>query len=751
MKLATLEPRHFESSAEFTQDNFVIGDETFIIEVLRSKLYSNPVRTLVTEIMTNARDAHIEAGKFNLPIEVKLPNTIEPFFAVRDYGIGINPERMKSIFVRYGVSSKRESNEQVGGYGLGAKSPWSYTDTFNIITNTPDTNGIIMRREYVAYIDTSRKGKLVLVSEQSTDDAQGTTIAVPCKNKDAQSFEQWVKWAAQYWGVQPIIKGSTNFTWREIKYFMKESDWAIEEVSTDYNNPQEKALVVVDGIPYKIGSDSLFNSDWWNNAKPEVKKDYKTLVNLLDSPLRLFFKTGEIYLTANREEIDYQTAIIERIILKLNSISDSFRTKFQDKMNECKNLWEAGFLYKKMQNNFKFLPSLTWKNIAVDTEMMLDKYKTERPYNSTILCYDRSSYQGNSYSRRRYRNECNRISHNVDTSSRENNHEYNLICVDDKETEKKIDNGYRRRRGSGKNVSIGKLQTIFETYINAQKVFVIIPESKEELDLLKTKYNLDLYCPIFLSTVKVKKKDKDPNSSNYIPPAVCPVKRFNDNYWAEENTQRIDTGDGYYVSLNRKDSYIPNTENLISDYDLKTISNHFKITIYGIPKRFVGKLGKHWKPLSTLLLAASNDLSKKNLAVFNSSVTDCDFSFFHIYSEISFIKRDNYKKFLSQIKNRSSLIYKYINKSIEIEKIKSEYSIIGILNKYGFSATDTTTKTDVGNELENMQKMFTKKYPLFVMSHNSMYCYNEYCNKKELIDNIVQYITMKDGLKNNKN
>jgi len=102
--------------------NFGISDVRLVVDIL-SKLYAYPIRTLVQEYICNGRDAMREAGTWGkLPIEITVPNSLDPVFKVRDFGVGISPDRMENIFVNYGSSTKRNTNTQTGGFGIGAKS-----------------------------------------------------------------------------------------------------------------------------------------------------------------------------------------------------------------------------------------------------------------------------------------------------------------------------------------------------------------------------------------------------------------------------------------------------------------------------------------------------------------------------------------------------------------------------------------------------------------------------------------------------
>ena len=80
MKLSEAKP-YFESSGDMQEHFFSIQDQGMIFDILRSKMYSNPILAICREITSNARDAHREIGRPDLPIQIHLPVGLEPLGA----------------------------------------------------------------------------------------------------------------------------------------------------------------------------------------------------------------------------------------------------------------------------------------------------------------------------------------------------------------------------------------------------------------------------------------------------------------------------------------------------------------------------------------------------------------------------------------------------------------------------------------------------------------------------------------------
>ena len=184
MKINDIRP-NIETSGELKEQFFSIQDQGMIFDILRNKMYSNPILAICREISCNARDAHRECNIADVPIQIYLPNNLEPFYKIKDFGPGISPDRISNIFIKYTASTKREDNIQTGGFGLGAKTPFAYSDTFTIITNFDGT-----KYHYVCFIDETKIGKLALLAEEKTDQSNGTEIIIPVKPIDFKLFAE---------------------------------------------------------------------------------------------------------------------------------------------------------------------------------------------------------------------------------------------------------------------------------------------------------------------------------------------------------------------------------------------------------------------------------------------------------------------------------------------------------------------------------------------------------------------------------
>lgn len=338
MKLVQ-EAKTLKTNADFTSQDFTIGDTAVVIEILRNKLYRHKIRTLVQEYISNARDAMREANSKG-QVEVTVPTMFSPTFKVRDYGLGISEDRMYNVFIKYAASTKRTSNKQTGGFGIGAKSAWSYTESFSIVTYI---DGI--QRTYVAHIGANNNGRLDYMGECNTDQANGTEIQIPVSPKDVFDFKRAVQRATYFWNdnEKPLVKGLSkeDMVERKLGSFIDNIEVNNELPDFILSKWGNGIVVSIDGIPYVL-----------ENELVEKVAGLKQLSTAITGKLVLHVGNGELEVSASREEISDSKFSLDN----LNTLGKTLHSKviamLQKEFANAKTPFEHLSVYMKYYQSY---------------------------------------------------------------------------------------------------------------------------------------------------------------------------------------------------------------------------------------------------------------------------------------------------------------------------------------------------------------------------------------------------------------
>jgi len=329
---------------------FTILANAKVFRILSSGLYSNKEKAIIREVSCNAYDANVDAGNGNIPIEVHLPNNLEPYLSIKDSGKGLTPEQMTNIYTQYGNSTKTNDNRMIGALGLGSKSPFSYIDSFTVISIT---NGI--KNTYSCYIDGNGEPKLQpFGAGQETDEVNGIEVTFPVKNEDFDKFRDEAERVYRPFLVKPKITGNSSYKVKDFEVLLtsdetQEADWQIvKPINTTYYNRENIQVAVQGNIEYPINRDKI-KDHLSDNARQLLRESY-----------RLHFNIGELDIAASREELGYDKETIANIVKKFEKMAtettdvqnkkiDTFETKYEARqyISEIKN---SSSLY----TNFEF-------------------------------------------------------------------------------------------------------------------------------------------------------------------------------------------------------------------------------------------------------------------------------------------------------------------------------------------------------------------------------------------------------------
>ena len=112
--------------------SFGISDDPAFFQILSQSLYKDPLLAMVREIICNGWDSHIDSGRTDRPLTITLD---KEKLVIRDYGRGIPHDKIGPVYAVYGASTKKNDGRQTGGFGLGCKSPFAYTDHFEVVSH----------------------------------------------------------------------------------------------------------------------------------------------------------------------------------------------------------------------------------------------------------------------------------------------------------------------------------------------------------------------------------------------------------------------------------------------------------------------------------------------------------------------------------------------------------------------------------------------------------------------------------------
>ena len=308
-----------------------------------SGLYSDLPLAIVRELAANALDAHVVAGKRDVPIEIHLPNALEPWLTITDFGTGISHKDIYDIYTTYFESTKTNSNDQIGCLGLGAKSQLAYTDNF---TTTSVVDGV--KRIYNVFFNANGVPSISLMSQDKTDECNGLSVQIPVKNQDFDKFTNATYRACRFYDVKPNIVGG-------------KIDWNIESSSFSGSFWQSyqklnHSVALMGNVAYPIETYQLSydNQDIVRKAGLVVK-----------------FNLGELEITPSRESLAYTEFTLKALNDKIELVKSDFVSKVEDTIKNSPNLLDAMKALYMLNSQWSFLNSklisgkVSWNKIDI--------------------------------------------------------------------------------------------------------------------------------------------------------------------------------------------------------------------------------------------------------------------------------------------------------------------------------------------------------------------------------------------------
>jgi hypothetical protein len=336
-------------SGAFQERSFGIEANAKAFDILSSKIYTNVPLAIVRELSTNASDSHTDAGCPDKPFDVHLPNTLEPWFAIRDYGTGLSPEDVETVYTTYFKSTRSGSDDFTGCLGLGSKSPFAYTDQFTIISTWA-----CHKYTYSAFKNEQGRPSLALLADCVTDEANGLEIKINIKPYESGNFVEAASKVYHFFRVKPNISGA-KITLFDLKAEICNSNFTLFPSSYDIDLP--RITVVMGQVGYVADKEADLG---------RLGHSGSLIINM---PM------GSCSISASREELQYDPRTIKNVQAAIDNAITESKTELESRFaNEKTLLAKLG----KMSRFRGLISGLSAGGLQAIPQEEKDKYTTRK-------------------------------------------------------------------------------------------------------------------------------------------------------------------------------------------------------------------------------------------------------------------------------------------------------------------------------------------------------------------------------------
>lgn len=682
-------------SKPIEESGFVIGDDAHLIKLLRDSLYSNPILAICREIASNARDAHREVGTPELPIRITIPNHLNESIVFQDFGPGISPERVYTVYRQIGNSTKRESNSETGGFGLGAKTPFAYTssfivDTISVITSQfdvdllnkanetnltlEDVKGQNLKCNYINALggECGNNGSVRCFSAELTGEPTGTQVTIGVRPNDRMEFAEGVIESTKHWDVRPQIEGDKSLDWPEFSAAIISGErWSLNEKTGTFGQ-----YAIVDGIEYPLKIREMIK-------KNRDLKHNKLLEALEQAHFYVRANTGDISLTPSREALQYNDHTIQYLMDILKDINSLLETKLQANIDACENYKDACVELKKFNDSIiRFNDAIYWKGNKV-------YHKSVGIWNALYEKIDKPIAKMYTYSWRysiKVREEVLKRS----TKGTEWDPLGSILICDKK------------------SVSRNAVE-LFNSNYDGNIFYVIVTD---DIDTIVQRIKNILEIDIFeigselLSKYVRKGSFKRKKRSHGLSSAW----KLTGLKWGDQITIDRNNGNGFYVSLMNRKQVIKNDiggDNIFHIRNLKAITDVLGISseLYGVRDDVIPKLGSGWVSLRSIFEKKKIELTNKYPPEYRNKLYIANKISYNIYNKTlidvinSGVQNDDLKKFKELLENA--------------DKLQEEYeNLNGLFSIFNIRFTEEENVNVEDHEIINQYKMIVEKYPM---------------------------------------
>jgi hypothetical protein len=324
--------------------------------------YSKPHESCIRELCVNAYEAHYLAGKADEPFHLHVPTKLEPWVSVQDFGIGMSENEIKELYSVIGKSSKRDTNDLAGAFGVGSKAAYAITNMFTIQSTY---NG--KRFSYICHLDSQGIPCLSEAPENGidTDDPNGFLVKFDVPSGEYRQFIEGIKPALAHFKTKPTISGTIV-------------EW-------------DKKEVAIEGTDYKVfkaaGSSNHYSS-YRPRTQTVIMGQIGYPVDLYDTGVRSFpsysfqltVPIGSVDINSSRETLQYTDRTKKAIKERFRLMQKDIESKVDGLIDGEPCAWDKGVKSK----DFNRLFSTAVRYPPVFGGKTIQKYRVFVPSNDPL-------------------------------------------------------------------------------------------------------------------------------------------------------------------------------------------------------------------------------------------------------------------------------------------------------------------------------------------------------------------------------
>lgn len=321
---------------------------------LLTNLYNDRELAVIREYYTNGLDAHTMVGNTN-PVLITLPTWDKPNYVVQDNGVGMSEDTLFEVYGEYGESTGRESDDIVGGFGMGSKSAYTIATQFTVISVKDGwkTTALFSKQAFGAY-------DVDIISSVATTDPNGTMVSIPIKS----NLNMFNDKAKQFFSFSE--PGSVLVNGKEPDYALATAERLVNPKNPDmmiFVRPKTSgdSYVIMGNVPYVLSYGEIKNS--LSRLKVTMSETFIRMPKFFRIPI------GSVDLSPNREGIQMTDRSNDLIDSYMSFIVNDLQQTAKKELDQVETL-EDFYKTHKRWNEIITVPR-EFKGEAVPNELGL--------------------------------------------------------------------------------------------------------------------------------------------------------------------------------------------------------------------------------------------------------------------------------------------------------------------------------------------------------------------------------------------